>query len=74
MLTDESKPVEKKNGNTVIAGSVNGNGSLKIRVAHGTKDSYLSQVIKLVQDAPKSKSKHNCLPTELLNGSLLLRL
>ena len=57
MLTGESKPVEKKKGNTVIAGSLNGNGSLKIRVAHGAKDSYLSQVVKLVKDAQKSKSK-----------------
>ena len=57
MLTGESKPVEKRNGDKVIAGSLNGNGSLKIKVAHGTKDSYLSQVIKLVQDAQKSKSK-----------------
>ena len=57
MLTGESKPVEKKTGQTVIAGSINGNGSLKIIVAHGAKDSYLSQVIKLVQDAQRSKSK-----------------
>ena len=57
MLTGESKPVEKKKGNTVIAGSLNGNGSLKIRVAHGAKDSYLAQVVKLVKDAQKSKSK-----------------
>lgn len=57
LLTGESKPVEKKKGGKVIAGSINGNGSLKIKVAHGAKDSYLSQVIKLVQDAQKSKSK-----------------
>src|SRR5258705_1051407 len=57
MLTGESKPVEKKKGDKVIAGSLNGNGSIKIKVAHGTKDSYLSQVIKLVQDAQRSKSK-----------------
>lgn len=57
MLTGESKPVEKKKGSTVIAGSLNGNGSLKVQVSHGAKDSYLSQVIKLVQDAQKSKSK-----------------
>jgi Cu2+-exporting ATPase len=29
----------------------------KVNVAHGSKDSYLSQVIKLVDDAQKSKSK-----------------
>ena len=57
MLTGESKPVEKSKGQTVIAGAINGNGSLKIQVAHGAKDSYLSQVIKLVQDAQRSKSK-----------------
>jgi Cu2+-exporting ATPase len=57
MLTGESKPVEKKKGDKVIAGSLNGNGSIKIKVAHSAKDSYLSQVIKLVQDAQKSKSK-----------------
>lgn len=57
LLTGESKPVEKHKGEKVIAGSLNGNGSLKIRVAHGVKDSYLSQVIKLVQDAQKSKSR-----------------
>ncbi|MBN8674331.1 MAG: cadmium-translocating P-type ATPase [Chitinophagales bacterium] len=57
MLTGESKPVEKGKGGTVIAGSINGNGAIKVTVSHGTKDSYLSQVIKLVQDAQKSKSK-----------------
>ena len=57
MLTGESKPVQKINGDKVIAGSLNSNGSLKIKVSHSAKDSYLSQVIKLVQDAQKSKSK-----------------
>ena len=57
MLTGESKPVEKRKGDKVIAGSINGNGSFKVTVSHGAKDSYLSQVIKLVDDAQKSKSK-----------------
>ena len=57
MVTGESKPVEKGKGDKVIAGSINGNGSIKVTVSHGTKDSYLSQVIKLVDDAQKSKSK-----------------
>ncbi|OSZ77892.1 heavy metal translocating P-type ATPase [Chitinophagaceae bacterium IBVUCB2] len=57
MLTGESKPVEKAKGDKVIAGSINGNGSIKVTVSHGAKDSYLSQVIKLVDDAQKSKSK-----------------
>jgi Cu2+-exporting ATPase len=57
LLTGESKPVEKKRDDKVIAGSINGNGSMKIKIAHGAKDSYLSQVVKLVQDAQRSKSK-----------------
>ena len=57
MLTGESKPVQKVKGDKVIAGAINGNGAIKITVSHAAKDSYLSQVIKLVDDAQKSKSK-----------------
>ncbi len=56
MLTGESKPIQKIKGDKVIAGAINGNGSIKIIVSHSAKDSYLSQVIKLVDDAQKSKS------------------
>lgn len=51
MLTGESAPVRKTKGQQVIAGSVNGNGSLKVRVTHSGKDSYLFKVIDLVRDA-----------------------
>lgn len=64
MLTGESKPVQKVKGDKVIAGAINGNGSIKVTVSHEAKDSYLSQVIKLVDDAQKSKSK-----TQLLADS-----
>lgn len=57
MLTGESKPVQKTKGDKVIAGAINGNGSIKVTVSHAAKDSYLSQVVKLVDDAQKSKSK-----------------
>ena len=57
MLTGESVPVKKQKGEKIIAGSINGNGSLKIAVSHASKDSYLSRVIKLVDDAQKTKSK-----------------
>ena len=57
MLTGESKPVQKIKGDKVIAGAINGNGSIKVTVSHAAKDSYLSQVIKLVDDAQKAKSK-----------------
>lgn len=57
LLTGESIPVEKSKGDKVIAGSINGNGAIKVQVSHGVQDSYLSQVIKLVQEAQQSKSK-----------------
>jgi P-type Cu2+ transporter len=57
MLTGESKPVLKVKGDKVIAGSINGNGSFKVTVSHAAKDSYLSEVVKLVDDAQKSKSQ-----------------
>ncbi len=57
MLTGESVPVKKQKGEKVIAGSINGNGSLKVSVSHSSKDSYLARVIKLVDDAQKTKSQ-----------------
>lgn len=57
MITGESKPVKKTKADKVIAGSLNGNGSIKVIVTNEAKNSYLSQVIKLVDDAQKSKSK-----------------
>jgi P-type Cu2+ transporter len=57
MLTGESKPVKKQKDDRIIGGSVNGNGTLKIKVLHTGKDSYLNKVIKLVEDAQKIKSK-----------------
>ena len=57
MLTGESSPVKKISGDKVIAGSINGNGSIKVTVSHAARESYLSQVIKLVEDAQKAKSQ-----------------
>src|SRR5699024_8260915 len=51
MLTGESVPVEKEKGNEVIGGSINKEGSLTIKVEKIGEDSYLSQVITLVQEA-----------------------
>lgn len=57
MLTGESKPVKREKDHKVIGGSINGNGSLTIKVKGTGKDSYLNKVIKLVEDAQKVKSK-----------------
>ena len=57
MITGESKPVSKKEGDEVIGGSINDNGTIKVIVRHTEKDSYLSKVIKMVEEAQKTRSK-----------------
>ncbi|NOX89374.1 MAG: copper-translocating P-type ATPase [Calditrichaeota bacterium] len=57
MLTGESKPVYKRAGDPIIGGSINGEGSVTVTVGKTGKDSFLSQVITLVQEAQQSKSK-----------------
>jgi len=57
MLTGESKAVTKKEGVEVIGGSVNGEGSVTVEVKKTGKDSFLSGVIKLVEEAQQSKSR-----------------
>lgn len=56
MLTGESVPVQKDVNAKVIAGSINGDGALKVKATGVGKDSYLNKVIGLVQDAQAAKS------------------
>lgn len=56
MLTGESLPVKKQNGDEVIGASLNKLGSLKIRSTRIGKDTVLSQIIKIVEDAQGSKA------------------
>ena len=56
MLTGESVPVQKTQNDKVIAGAVNGDGVLKMKVTGTGADSYLSKVIQLVQSAQQAKS------------------
>lgn len=57
MLTGESKPVEKQEGSKVIGGSINGEGSLTAEAQKTGRDSFLSQMIGLVEEAQQSKSR-----------------
>ncbi|WP_256815314.1 heavy metal translocating P-type ATPase [Cytobacillus sp. Bac17] len=56
MLTGESVPVDKTAGDTVIGSTINKNGFLKIKATKVGKDTALSQIIKVVEEAQGSKA------------------
>jgi Cu2+-exporting ATPase len=57
MLTGESEPVYKTVKDEVIGGSINGDGSIQVEILKTGKESFLSQVINLVEEAQSGKSK-----------------
>jgi P-type Cu2+ transporter len=57
MVTGEATPVSKGKGDEVIGGSINGEGSIKIKVEKTGDETFLSQVVKMVEEAQESKSK-----------------
>jgi len=57
MVTGESRPVKKSADDGVIGGTINGNGSLTIKVKQVGADAYLSKVIEMVKGAQSEKSK-----------------
>ncbi len=61
LITGESKPVSKAAGAKVIAGAINGDGSLRVRIMATGDETALAGIMRLVQEAQKSKS-----PTQLL--------
>lgn len=56
MLTGESLPVEKKAGDLVVGATINKFGTFKFEATKVGKDTALSQIIKMVQDAQGSKA------------------
>ena len=57
MITGESRPVRKSEGEEVIAGTINGEGSLRVEVTGTGEDTKLSGIMRLVADAQQSKSR-----------------
>lgn len=57
MLTGESKPVKKTARDAVIGGTINGSGSLTVKITKVGGDTALAGIMKLVADAQRSKSK-----------------
>ena len=61
MITGESAPVEKTDGAKVIAGTVNGSGSLRIEVTGTGEKTALAGIMRLVSDAQSSRSRAQAL-------------
>ena len=56
MVTGESLPVKKQVGDEVIGATINKTGSFKFRTTRIGKDTFLAQIVKMVQDAQGSKA------------------
>jgi Cu2+-exporting ATPase len=56
MITGESKPVLKEPGDEVIGGTINGDGSLRVRVTATGDETALAGIMRLVDEAQQSKS------------------
>ena len=57
MLTGESKPVEKGEGDEVIGGAVNGESAITVEVGKTGEETYLAQVVDMVRKAQETRSK-----------------
>ena len=56
MITGESRPVEKNEGDPVIAGTINGSGSLRVEVTKTGEETALAGIMRLVGEAQSSRS------------------
>src|SRR5215471_17187419 len=61
MITGESQPVEKREGAKVIAGTINGTGSLRVQVTGTGERTALARIIRLVEQAQASRSRAQAL-------------
>ncbi|HUF90359.1 MAG TPA: HAD-IC family P-type ATPase, partial [Gemmatimonadota bacterium] len=75
MITGESRPVRKREGDEVIAATINGEGALRVEVTGTGENTKLSGIMRLVADAQKSKSRAQHLAdraAQILTGVAIL--
>ena len=74
MLTGESEPIFKEVSAEVIGGSINGDGSITVEIKKTGEDSFISQVINLVEEAQASKSRTQNLADRFATGLTVVAL
>lgn len=57
LITGESKAIKKEVSSKVVGGSINGEGTIRVKVDKSANEGYLSQISKLVSDAQNNRSK-----------------
>jgi Cu2+-exporting ATPase len=57
MITGESKPVAKQEGDKVVSGTINGDGSLRVEITAVGDETTLAGIMRLVEEAQQSKSR-----------------
>ncbi len=75
MLTGESRPVKKQEGDVVIAATINGEGSIRVEITGTGDKTALSGIMRLVADAQKSRSRAQLLAdraAQILTGVAIL--
>jgi len=75
MLTGESRPVKKAEGDEVIAATINGEGSLRVEITGAGENTKLSGIMRLVSEAQQSKSRAQHLAdraAQILTGVAIL--
>jgi len=74
MLTGESEPIHKGQGDEVSAGTINGPGILQIRVGSLLRDTALGRIIQLVEEAQASKAPIQCVADRIVPWFVLATL
>ena len=74
MITGESHPVKKAVGSKVIAGTINGDSSLRVRLSATGEQTALAGIMRLVREAQQSKSRTQILLIKLRAGYSILPL
>lgn len=64
-LTGESRPVDKQSGEEVVAGSVNGEGALQVKVTRTGGETTINQMMRLVEEAQGSRSGYQVLADQV---------